>query len=117
METLSLSAGKVLFQKGLTVTLAEATAVWHAEAYAPLVDLIRSEGLVRAFPDRTESDLYVWILQHWELLRRKHGASYAARDAIRDFGRRNRRPIWRWLGALLRGPRAGGRGAPGSPKA
>lgn len=104
-------------KRGAAVTLAEAMAAWHAEVYAPLAELIRTEGLERAFPDRTESDLYVWILQHWELLRRKYGAAFSAREAIRDFVRSNRRSVWQWLGARLRGPRAGHGGAPGEPKA
>jgi len=58
-----------------------------------------------SFPDRTESDLYVWLLQHWELLKQQHGQAYPAREAVRDFGRRNRRPLPEWFGALLRGKR------------
>jgi hypothetical protein len=91
--------------RGTEVDLSEALRDWHDQAYAPLVAIMRSEGLLREFPDRTESDLYVWILQHWELLKRRYGASYPAHDAVRDFGRRYRRPFWRWVGALLRGRR------------
>lgn len=102
--------------RGAEVEPSQALRAWYAEAYAPLVQIIREEGLLRQFPDRTESDLYVWILQHWQLLKRTYGAAYPAREAVRDFERRHRRTPFQWLGALLRGRRAG-RGGPGADKA
>ncbi len=42
----------------------EAAAHWYDEVYLPVVQAIRSLGILRDFPDRTEADLYLWIADH-----------------------------------------------------
>jgi hypothetical protein len=96
---------------GEGVTMADTLRRWYEEDYLPLVEIIRSDGLLRAFPDRTESDLYVWILQHWELLKRRYGVTYPAEEAVQDFRRSHRRSFPQWLAAALHGRRPSGRGA------
>lgn len=51
--------------------LADATAVlrWYSEAYQPLVEAIREQGILRDFPHRTETDLYLWLAEHQAQLR------------------------------------------------
>lgn len=41
----------------------DSTAVssWYDEVYSPVVDLIREQGILRHFPERTEADLYVLL--------------------------------------------------------
>jgi hypothetical protein len=36
------------------------------------------------FPGRTEADLYVWIVKHWDFLKKKYGA-YSLSTAAGDF--------------------------------
>lgn len=42
----------------------EAVAGWYDEAYMPVVEAIREQGLLRQFPARTETDLFVWLAVH-----------------------------------------------------
>ena len=42
----------------------EAVAHWYDTVYLPVVQVIRENGILRDFPGRTETDLYLWILNH-----------------------------------------------------
>lgn len=42
----------------------EAAAHWYDEVYMPVVQIIREQGIMRDFPGRTETDLYLWISDH-----------------------------------------------------
>ncbi len=46
----------------------EAVLGWYREVYLPLVRIIRKDGILEDFPQRTEMDLYLWIIEHrWYL--------------------------------------------------
>lgn len=51
----------------------EAIADWYDNVYLPLVHLIRERGILHDFPDRTETDLYLWLFRHRLDLERKLG--------------------------------------------
>ena len=61
---------------------------WHGNVYIPIVDAIRSNGLLGRFPGRTASDLYVFISAHWNELKAKYGIGFGIGDATRDFDRK-----------------------------
>ncbi len=42
----------------------EAAAHWYDHVYLPAVQLIRRRGILRDFPGRTETDLYLWLSEH-----------------------------------------------------
>ncbi|MGD2049960.1 MAG: universal stress protein [Chloroflexota bacterium] len=42
----------------------EAVAHWYDHVYLPVVKIIRELGILHDFPDRTETDLYLWIGKH-----------------------------------------------------
>lgn len=42
----------------------EAVAHWYDEIYLPVVEIIRGRGILREFPSRTETDLYLWLANH-----------------------------------------------------
>jgi nucleotide-binding universal stress UspA family protein len=42
----------------------EAVANWYDNVYQPVVDIIHRQGILRDFPGRTETDLYLWIAEH-----------------------------------------------------
>ena len=46
------------------VSEAEAVADWYDQVYLPVVETIRANEVLAAFPGRTESDLYLWIIEH-----------------------------------------------------
>jgi hypothetical protein len=70
------------------IPFAEALRSWHEKVYEPVIAAIREEGLLSRFPGRTASDLYMFIVQHWDELKRKYGLGYSLGDAARDYGER-----------------------------
>ena len=91
-----------------------AVADWYDTAYLPVVQIIREKDILRDFPHRTETDLYVWIAKHRaELAQELDGEirpEAAAEDLIGKFSRRPRRvlarAIERMRGAVLGKPEA-----------
>ena len=51
----------------------EAVVHWYDVIYAPIVDSIRTSGILRDFPGRTEADLYLWLAEHRARLREELG--------------------------------------------
>lgn len=43
---------------------AEAVGRWYDETYMPVVEVIREQAILRRFPNRTETDLFVWLAVH-----------------------------------------------------
>ena len=41
---------------------------WFEYSYRPISEMVREECVLDAFPDRTELDLYLWIVEHRERL-------------------------------------------------
>lgn len=42
----------------------DAAVDWYKNFYLPTVDVITEKGLLREFPGRTKTDLYLWMLEH-----------------------------------------------------
>ena len=65
-------------------TFPAAAARWYQYIYLPVIAMIRKQGMMRDFPDRTETDLYVWIDRHRQELAEKSGWSIDAQTAATD---------------------------------
>jgi hypothetical protein len=74
------------------VTDEEAALGWYKEVYYPLVRIIRKHGIMKEFPQRTETDLYLWIIEHrWYLgedSHRKVSMESAAENFAKKFSQR-----------------------------
>lgn len=42
----------------------EAALDWYQNYYLPTVEIITEKGLLKDFPERTKTDLYLWMLEH-----------------------------------------------------
>ncbi|MDR2951770.1 MAG: transcriptional regulator, partial [Treponema sp.] len=62
----------------------DALVSWYANVYNPVIAIIREQWLLVNFPGRTEADLYVWIIKHWDFLKKKYGY-YPLSTAAGDF--------------------------------
>ncbi len=51
----------------------EAVTHWYDTVYLPIVKVIRQSKVLEEFPERTEADLYVWVLDHQQNLARAEG--------------------------------------------
>jgi hypothetical protein len=65
----------------------DALVSWYANVYSPAIAIIREQWLLANFPGRTEGDMYVWIIKHWDFLKKKYGV-YSLDDADGDFTRK-----------------------------
>ena len=50
-------------QRKADVPYMEAAASWYDTVYLPLVQLIREQSVLDQFPGRTETDMYLWIVE------------------------------------------------------
>ncbi len=82
----------------------QVAAEWHDHLYQPLLDLIREMGMPHEFPERTETDLYVWITQHRAELEESLGWQIGARSAAADLISRAKRTVLSRLGRRSRPP-------------
>ncbi len=89
-EQISLHHEKINASNEKDVSLEEATCRWYHDAYLPVIKIIRNRGIMRGFPKRTETDLYVWIAKHQEKLQEALGWSVdidiAAADLVDQRG-------------------------------
>lgn len=70
------------------LTTPQAAAVWCDTVYTPIRDVIRQQGVLRDFPQRTEADLYVWLSEHQQELQEKLGWQIDADTAAQDLAAR-----------------------------
>ena len=77
----------------------EAVTSWYHSIYLPVVQVVREQGLLREFPDRTEGDLYLWLSGHRIDVEHELGWSVtpeaAAISLAERFGRRPGRVLAR----------------------
>jgi nucleotide-binding universal stress UspA family protein len=55
------------------VIFQDAVAAWYDNIYIPLAEAIRDRGLLRWFPNRTTTDLYIWISENRSALEKDLG--------------------------------------------
>jgi hypothetical protein len=77
-------------QRNTDVSYTEAVSSWYDHVYLPLAGYIQEHGILQAFPERTEADLYLWIIRHQNYLRNAFGdevpVEQAAEQLVSDFG-------------------------------
>ncbi len=70
--------------RGEQVSLDEAIEHWCSEYYTPVLDAICRQDALRYFPGRTETDLYLWIMDHLHY-RRQSGISIDIPTATAEY--------------------------------
>lgn len=56
------------------ISFEEAAESWYHHVYFPIVEELRRAKLLSSFPGNTESDLYMWIVRHWDNLKHMSGS-------------------------------------------
>jgi nucleotide-binding universal stress UspA family protein len=69
-----------------------AASHWYDTVYLPVIRVIRQQGILRDFPDRTEADLYLWLTEHRAALEAELGWDVALETAAADLATRRSRP-------------------------
>ncbi|GAB4522464.1 MAG: universal stress protein [Anaerolineales bacterium] len=79
---------RYLSKRRREIGIKEALGAWYDETYMPVAQLIRREGLLRNFPNRTETDLFLWLLEHRQQIEESLGWEVRTDEAMRDLHRR-----------------------------
>ncbi len=79
----------------------EAVCDWYEHVYLPLVHIIREKDTLADFPGRTETDLYLWVMDHQHYLRERFGPGVGTEQATEHFADHyTTRPIKRMVHAV-----------------
>ena len=78
------------------ISFEEAAKSWYKNVYSPIVQEIRAEHLLAAFPGQTEGDMYMWLVRRWDEYKRKDG-SISAAEAVRKAGKERGKGIFHRL--------------------
>ena len=80
-------------------SLQDAAAYWYDTMYIPLTEAIRDRGLMHWFPNRTITDLYIWISENRAALEEELGwevqSDIAATDLILERSVKSEPGSWR----------------------
>jgi len=67
------------------ISYEKAVSSWYENIYIPLVKIIRERKILGQFPDRTEADLYFWIIEHLAYLKAEQHQDISFEEATHDF--------------------------------
>ncbi len=84
-------------QETVEIPLEPAVKSWYDNVYRPIVDVIRENNLMSRFPGRTETDMYLWIVKHWDQLKRQYGPDFPVQQAAQDYSARYGTGLWHRL--------------------
>ena len=83
----------------LNASLQDAVEAWYDNTYIPLAEIIRDRGLLRLFPGRTVTDLYIWISENRTALEKELDweiqSDIAATDLILERSTQSESGSWR----------------------
>jgi len=66
----------------------EAVKHWYETVYMPVIQVVRDTNILNEFPEKTEGDLYLWVLDHQHYLASEEGLPLQPpQDAARTFFR------------------------------
>lgn len=68
------------------IPYSEAVGHWYDAVYLPVIQIIREQGILRSFPNRTETDLYLWISEHIGSLKKELGWEVKPEVMAADLG-------------------------------
>lgn len=77
------------------ISFKEASLIWYDDIYLPAIEVIKNYGILEKFPNRTKTDLYIWINEHKRYLSLKYGREVVIKFAANDFILRYRKNPFR----------------------
>ena len=78
------------------ISFEEAAKSWYKNVYSPIVQEIRAEHLLAAFPGQSEGDMYMWLVRRWDEYKRQDG-SISAAEAVRKAGKERGKGVFHRL--------------------
>jgi len=71
------------------IPYSEAVVHWYETVYTPFIEPVLERGLLRWFPGRTETDLYLWLSEHLATLKNELGWSFSPDGAAIDLAKKD----------------------------
>ena len=65
------------------ISFEDAAKSWYSNVYTPIVQEVRKENLLQAFPGQSEGDMYMWLVRRWDEMKRSEGQGLSAAEAVR----------------------------------
>ena len=78
------------------ISFEEAAKSWYENVYSPIVNEIRAEHLLAAFPGQSEGDMYMWLVRRWDEYKREN-KNISAAEAVRKAGKEKGKGVFRRL--------------------
>jgi len=91
--------------EGQMFSFPETAVSWYDHVYIPVLKLIRNQGIMRNFQDRTETDMYILLSERREELEEALGWEVKPQPAVSEWASsisKSRSPLISRLGARLR---------------
>jgi nucleotide-binding universal stress UspA family protein len=92
--------------ENIEASFQQAVESWYDNTYIPLAEMIRDRGLLRWFPNRTITDLYIWISENRATVEKELGweiqSEAAATDLILEHGTKSEPGAWRKARTMAR---------------
>jgi hypothetical protein len=76
-----------------SVSYEDAVTAWYDMVYAPAILIIRDQGILERFPERTEADLFIWTWRYNEDLRQKDDAPVHLSQVVEELAQQPQSPI------------------------
>ncbi|MBN1264035.1 MAG: universal stress protein [Anaerolineales bacterium] len=70
------------------IPYSEAVRHWYEGVYQPVIQVIQNLGVLQDFPNRTETDLYLWVADHRVELEEELGSPITTAAAVSDLASR-----------------------------
>lgn len=67
------------------VSWEEAARSWYETVYRPMIETIRQSRILSHFPGHTDTDLYLFTMDHLHQLRQRYGPRFPLSRAVRHF--------------------------------
>lgn len=77
------------------ISYPDAVVHWYDTVYLPIIEPVRERGLLRSFPGRTETDMYLWVSEHRAALEKGWGVSISPEAALADLAPKEPLPVQR----------------------
>ena len=71
-------------RRGEPVPYVQAVTAWYDDVYMPVIRIVREQGVLHNFPERTEADMYVLLSERRDQLEDVLGWSLDAETAVSD---------------------------------
>jgi nucleotide-binding universal stress UspA family protein len=85
LDEISICRCQIEEEEQYECSIQESAKSWYREIYLPFAEAVRERGMMRWFPDRTVTDLYVWMSEHRGELEKELGWSIRPEAAAEVF--------------------------------